>query len=364
MRRPILVPLAILTIGAACPPVTPLDPCKISPQLCASPTPQASPSVVLEPSPVPTPTSTPTPEPTPEPVPTPRPTPTPIPTPVPTPAPTPAPAACLSVLPSSPVPLSARGTKCPDGYDPLDYSGRLLCFGRSGCSRPDSAGQCPELGGCFECRAHQDYNLASGYRALDPATGMLVAGPKIKDGQPAPLDAFCRDTNTLQWKDNVCPPCITSQPSPSPTPSSSPTPQPTPTSTPSPGESDVNKLLLLNYGKCKLGQPFVFYLNDPACKELLATATPKSSADCDGKACDATQHGRDLFWVVTLGTRSWAVDDVDAVDIGCAVVSPGPVEMTFNRTIIGSSPCTFTLTAILIDPAGKRFTATQTVVVK
>jgi hypothetical protein len=144
-------------------------------------------------------------------------------------------------------------------------------------------------------------------------------------------------------------------PTPGPAPSPIPSPSASPGGPPPDGGAhpDVNKLLLLNYGKCQIGKPFVFFLDmDPPCKELLATATPKSSDTCDGKACDSTDPSRQLTWRVTRGGQSWPVGDEDSVDIGCATVKPGPIEMTFNRTIVGRSACTFTLAATYVDSAG------------
>lgn len=346
MKLPFLLTLALATrlCGFTLPPIS-----------IPSPPPTTSPSPVASPTPVPS--VAPTPEPSPEATPSPVATPTPQPT--PTPEPSPSVEKCVpQPLPDTPVRMVTSGP-VPKWMVCDSYNNQRICVGRT-----DRTGE------NFHHADDED-------DCLWGVMWLLKKGSTIKDGMlyddlRGYTDAYCRRVggSKLPWDPTklTYPPmspdhwgynsnrppdfCYDYPPSPVPTPIPAP-----------PGVSDVNKLLILNYGKCVLKHPFVFYL-DTDCKELLITATPKAATTCDGKACDAEHHGRDLKWHVEKGTGDiqggpYPIPDTgEDVDInGCATVSAGPVEMTFNRRIVGTHSCKFDLVADLIAPDGKAFHA-------
>lgn len=179
---------------------------------------------------------------------------------------------------------------------------------------------------------------------------------------PKPSPAASQPPQPMPSISPIPEPTPTPTPGPSPTPEPTPTPRPTPVSTPAPtptpdpgGFSDVTKLLLLNYGKCEIGKPFLL---KRGCKELLVTATPKASPPCVNDNCDAESHGRRLSWKVTApGGLVLPVPDEGETQVGnCAVLSPGPIELTFNRTIKPKNGgCSFKLRVDLDAPDGQHF---------
>lgn len=143
-----------------------------------------------------------------------------------------------------------------------------------------------------------------------------------------------------------------------PTPAPTPAPAPTPTPTPSPqatGPSDVAYLLLLNYGKCVPGRPFVI---TPRCPYIEATATPKQA-----NGLDARRHGKNLVWRVNGVVIP---DDAAGIDVGCVLVAAGPNDMTFNRVFYrkGDGACTTPIQVALWDPQAREHTAEGTLVVE
>lgn len=295
------------------------------------------------PGPLATPTPPPAPSPSPEPSSTPAPAPSPSPVATPTPVPTPSPV-CIPKAGSPPQPLPLLAVSpvmvgaCPPGSTQVDWKGSHLCFAKED----------PTSTSCHPCAWLNEYDLRGGNVVLD--------GGWVLDEGRGYRDFFCR--RTLNKRDilndweyfGVCAPRQLQAipgvacPSPDPGPSAPPT-----------GVSDVKKLLLLNYGKCEVGKPFLL---TKGCKELLATATPKAEPPCVTGNCDAVSHGRRLYWHVVAadGTAIPIPDEGDTPVGACAVISPGPEELTFNRTIKPlNGGCIFKLRVELDAPDGMHF---------
>lgn len=141
---------------------------------------------------------------------------------------------------------------------------------------------------------------------------------------------------------------------PDPVVTPSPTPTPSPTATPgSPGQSDVASLVVLVFGYgCAPGTPEPNHADGviPAgCSSASLTATPKQA---NGE--DAKNHGSAISWSVAGSPPSGVV------------VDPDPNNPLFNRIVRVASPrvaATVTLTATLVAPDGRVWTASKVVTV-
>lgn len=150
----------------------------------------------------------------------------------------------------------------------------------------------------------------------------------------------------FNWNEN------TVNPTPVPTPSATPTPGPTPTPSPT-TTSDVSSLVVLVFGySCNVGVPEPSHgdgVITTGCNEAALTATPKAANGDDAKL-----HGNNITW------------STNVVPLGGARVEPDPNNPLFNRLVKVGTPrvaAQVTLTASLVDPVGKLFTATKTVTI-
>ena len=136
-----------------------------------------------------------------------------------------------------------------------------------------------------------------------------------------------------------------------PTPAT-PTPVPTPTPTPTPASpaSDVAGMVVLVYGYDCPSVPQPSHGDGvivAGCNSAAVTATPKNA-----KGDDAVNHGSQIAWSVAVSPA------------GSAIVEPGEENPLFNRVVRVTSPrqaATVTLTATLVDPDRRVWTASKTV---